>query len=284
MSRNQKIFVASSWLAIVVAVVIFAWFYNSDASKEASSQPSPKTQITKKPVVLPGKAYLDRYKKQDGSWPKWLTANDLSPALTQEMIVDFVLPLKTAVLTKYPIDSLREEFARACSDEAVRFSIAFLTDFWESKKEGKSLWVVTVRVDGEKLLIIINDRSLRQLLFTAVKEYPPNQVDAFLEDSLVLISLHEYYHATKQAEGIRGSPTSQEVFQMEAECWAYTCHDLIKVMEDNGRGFIDRSRLEGSVYKAYQRLGGKTDSEEWKETLRKVLPSESNKPKDPDNK
>jgi len=257
-------------LAMVIVSVVgpcFRLMGNTENDEPKSTTPTSEETIVRL-VIHEGDGFLGQYVK-DGALARWITADSLTIELSQNMIEDMIYPMIQEIFYHYPIPSLRREFAKLWTNPKMKILIWFDPDANDADAQLGAA-EPSAKVPGQTI-ILLDARSIRRQAFKAQRRLKPAQARRSIVDTLMAVSLHEKFHAIKHC-GAWGRKTSTPekamVLAAEIECWAYTCHDVIAVMKEHGRGTLIPGTTEFKLYKVYVKLNGNTSSPEWAKAVK----------------
>lgn len=192
------------------------------------------------------------------------------PCLAQEPRMEIMFqqvfnPLRQQITTSYPIASLRQKFTEAVQDPTVTLSLAQKN----SNVGGHGIGTDTpLAFSGPRpnvfqpAVIIVFENFVDRIKYANSTKSQKEYVE-YMEDLLLSVYLHEYYHIKKQ-NFWRLTNSNAEVVSFEADCWAYTVREILIPMQQGGRGKLLPGTFEETVLLKYKEIKGDTTNPRWK--------------------
>lgn len=224
----------------------------------AYHDPKSHKEISELLGVRVSEAFVEKY-----GTPKWLTFKSIDGVAAEGMLRNVIIPMREKLKTGYPILELRRSFSELIDDKQVYFE--FYPKF--STSGGPIAISAKGRNNPGQPTIVLFLENFRERMIRAYNAYPPDQAEMCIEDLLLGVYLHEYFHIKKQGFYGGNVRNLEEMVDHESECWAYTCRDILQIMKQNNRGLLVPGSMDEGVYGVYSRLGGNTTDPEWRRMI-----------------
>ncbi|MDB5244550.1 MAG: hypothetical protein JWN18_420 [Parcubacteria group bacterium] len=187
--------------------------------------------------------------------------------LTQQTLIQQVLnPLRQHIVASYPISDLKVKFVDALGDSAVTLAVAQRYSVVGGHGIGGDtpLAFSGPRPDGAgPAVIIVFENFVERMQYGVKFAKSQKEYEEYLEDLLIGVYLHEYYHIKKQGFW-KLNNTRAEMIAFEADCWKYTVEEILLPMQRGGRGKLLPGTFDDTVLALYTELKGKTSDPRWK--------------------
>jgi len=164
-----------------------------------------------------------------------LEKKELTPAQARDEYNKIIFPAIGSIIDHYPIQSIREKFIKITRRVGKKGNEI---DLCIEGKIHNSLSSCQKSLTG-KMRLIFWMPSWVPFWEHLQKKYAGDEqkIQQLLEDKIIEVVMHEYYHLTEQDYWKKGKDiTRQEMTAVEVECYAYTCRELIGPMLEAGRG------------------------------------------------
>ncbi len=170
------------------------------------------------------------------------------------------------LMQEYPIQSIRTQLQDGYTRLQKR------EYFFIMSGEEHPATTIFATVEGQAVWVEEQQQSAILLFVpTLMGMYEEYQNVESYEDRLIILYLHELFHAVHQPPQT-GTPTYEESFELESEAWWDTIGNVVKPMVDDGHLTDKDHAFLVKAVTAYENANGDRTSSFWQSFIKTTLP------------